>query len=68
MGRLETSFNAEELLAKGPRGVDRNLRAARPSFLATSLNSLVGSDGMAREEICTSKTISQESEARGRLA
>ena len=46
VGRLETSLNTKELLAKGLRGVGSNLCAFRPSLLAASLNSLVGDDGM----------------------
>ena len=68
VGRLKMSLNAEELLCKGPRDIGGNLRATRPSLLATSLNGLVGSDGMAEEEVCTSKTTNQKSEARVRLA
>ena len=55
VGRLETSLNAKELLAKGQRGVGSNLRTSCPSFLAVSLNGLVGGGGMAGEEVCTSE-------------
>ena len=59
VGRPETSLNTKELLAKGPRGIGSNLRAFRPSLLAASLGGLVGCDGMAGDEVCTSKAISQ---------
>ena len=68
VGRLETSLNTKELLAKGPRGVGSNLRASRPSLLTASLNGPVDGGRMAREEVCTSKAINQKSEARNRLA
>ena len=67
VGRLKMSLNAKELLAKGPRGVGGDLRAFRPSFLAASLDGLVGGMGVAGEEVCASKAISQISEARVRL-
>ena len=52
MSRLETSLDDKKLLAKGPRGIGRDLCASLPSFIAASFDGLASGDGVAREVLC----------------
>jgi hypothetical protein len=55
MSRPKTGLDAEKLFAKGPRGVDGDLRAFRPPPFAIGLDGLIGSTRVTREEVCSNR-------------
>ena len=61
MGRPKTGLDAEKLFAKGPGGVGSNLRTFYPPLFAVSLNGLIGSVRVTREEVCSNRKEKSQS-------
>ena len=60
MGRLQTSFDAQELLVDGQGGVGGDLLAICPPRLAISLDGSSDRLRVAREEVCQNKKEAKE--------
>ena len=61
MSRPKAGLDAEKLFAKGPGGVGSNLRTFHPAPFAISLDGLIGSTRVTREEICSNRKQKSQS-------
>ena len=61
MSRTKTGLDAEKLFAEGPGGVGSNLRTFCPPLFAVSLNGLIGSVRVTREEVCSNRKEKSQS-------
>ena len=61
MSRPKMGMDAEKLFAKGSGGVGSNLRTFLPPPFAISLDGLIGSARVTKEEVCSNRKQKSQS-------